>query len=198
MTPELTAKLLKRFPLMYRGYYSPMNQTCMCWGFEVGNGWEAILWQLSLAIEDELGYSWLQRKIYWLKFLASRSWNRMVYRLSPVGSQRLQGLKSLIWFPWCGFEVIQVKEKYATLRFYFSGGNERIEDLVDLAERASEQTCEDCGKQGRQRGFSWFYTACPEHSKDQDLDPEDWADEREIKRRGLPIVATEELDGPSK
>ena len=192
MTPELTAKLLKRFPLMYRGFYSPMSQTCMCWGFEIGNGWEAILWQLSLAIEDELNYSWLQKKAYWLKFLASRSWNRLIYRLSPVGTKTLSGLKRLVWFPYCGFEVTQVKEKYATLRFYCDG-SDRIQDLVDLAERASEQTCEDCGKQGKCRGGSWFYTACPEHSKDQDLDPEDWADEREIKRRGLPIVSTEEL-----
>jgi hypothetical protein len=44
-----------------------MTQTCMCWGFDHGDGWFEIIWQLSLAIEEELGYSWPRERWYLLK-----------------------------------------------------------------------------------------------------------------------------------
>jgi hypothetical protein len=82
--PELDQKLVKRFPVLYQDRYSPMSQTCMCWGFECGDGWFDIIWQLSLALEDELGYSWLQkRRFLFLKGFARR-WSDLMYKLSPV------------------------------------------------------------------------------------------------------------------
>lgn len=55
MNKELDTKLMKRFPFLYRERFLPMSTTCMCWGFACGDGWFSILWQLSLAIEEELG-----------------------------------------------------------------------------------------------------------------------------------------------
>ena len=61
-----------------------MTQTAMCWGFDHGDGWFEIIWQLSLAIEEELAYSWTKKR--WLLFKKSffHSWNAFVYKLSPV------------------------------------------------------------------------------------------------------------------
>jgi hypothetical protein len=73
MNAELTQKLLKRFPILYQDYDSPMTQTCMCWGFDHGDGWFEIIWQLSLAIEEELGYSWPRERWYLLKKYSFRS-----------------------------------------------------------------------------------------------------------------------------
>lgn len=84
MNAELTRKLLKRFPILYQDYDSPMTQTCMCWGFDHGDGWFEIIWQLSLAIEEELGYSWPRERWYLLKKSFFRSWNRFMYTLSPI------------------------------------------------------------------------------------------------------------------
>jgi hypothetical protein len=72
---ELTLRLVKRFPVLYQDYRSPMTQTAMCWGFDHGDGWFEIIWQLSLAIEEELAYSWTRKR--WLLFKKSffRSWN---------------------------------------------------------------------------------------------------------------------------
>lgn len=67
MNSELTQRLVKRFPVLYQDYHSPMTQTCMCWGFDHGDGWFEIIWQLSLAIEEELGYSWLQKRWFLVK-----------------------------------------------------------------------------------------------------------------------------------
>jgi hypothetical protein len=84
MNAELTQKLLKRFPVLYQDYDSPMTQTCMCWGFDHGDGWFEIIWQLSLAIEEELGYSWPRERWCLLKKSFFRSWNRFILALSPI------------------------------------------------------------------------------------------------------------------
>lgn len=84
MNQQLTQKLVKRFPVLYQDFYSPMSQTCMCWGFDHGDGWFDIIWQLSLAIEEELGYTWYQKKIFLFKKEFVRRWNKLIYTLSPV------------------------------------------------------------------------------------------------------------------
>jgi hypothetical protein len=65
-----------------------MTQTCMCWGFDHGDGWFEIIWQLSLAIEEELGYSWPRERWYLLEKSFFRSWNRCIYALSPIRQDR--------------------------------------------------------------------------------------------------------------
>ena len=62
----------------------------------------------------------------------------------------------------------QVKEKFGTLRVYYSGGDDYIRGLVSMAQAMSGSTCEVCGNAGKFRGKSWFYTACDEHAKDDD------------------------------
>ena len=39
MSPELDEKLVKKYPEIFRNRYGDMTTTCMCWGFECGNGW---------------------------------------------------------------------------------------------------------------------------------------------------------------
>jgi|SRR5580658_7474358 hypothetical protein len=56
----------------------------MCWGFDHGDGWFEIIWQLSLAIEEELGYSWPRERWFLLKKSFFRSWNRFIFVLSPI------------------------------------------------------------------------------------------------------------------
>ena len=41
--------------------------------------------------------------------------------------------------------ALQVKEKYSTLRFYYSGGDAVINGMVELAEEMSYHICEECG-----------------------------------------------------
>lgn len=65
----------------------------------------------------------------------------------------------------------QVKEKFGGLRFYYTGGDERIMGLVSMAESWAAQTCEVCGARGRLRGKGWLYTACDTHTKPEHLVP---------------------------
>jgi len=53
-----TKYLLGRYPKLYQGYYFPMTETCMCWGFECGDGWLKIIDNLSAevtAIDEKNG-----------------------------------------------------------------------------------------------------------------------------------------------
>lgn len=54
----------------------------------------------------------------------------------------------------------QVKEKYATLRFYMSSQTDEMDYLIGEAERKSAVTCEECGAKGKVRGDGWYYTSC--------------------------------------
>lgn len=59
-----------------------------------------------------------------------------------------------------GFFVVQVKEKFGTLRFYVSYGNQKIFRLIEDAEAVSATVCEECGDIGELRGEYWVRTLC--------------------------------------
>lgn len=59
--------------------------------------------------------------------------------------------------------VIQIKEKFGTLRFYYDGGDNFIDGSVSFAERISSKICETCGNSGKLRHDSWMVTLCDNH-----------------------------------
>ena len=79
--------------------------------------------------------------------------------------------------------VIQVKEKFGTLRVYTSvsdvvpstrteeGLNHSLDKyyfvggFVSALERMSSHICEECGKAGQLRGGNWLQTTCDEHAR---------------------------------
>lgn len=57
-------------------------------------------------------------------------------------------------------EAVQVKEKYGTLSFYISSGDDTVYGMIWLAEYMSGRICEQCGKEGKLRGTDWLFTMC--------------------------------------
>ncbi len=47
------------------------------------------------------------------------------------------------------FKLEQVKEKYGTLRIYYYGGDDYIDNIITQAEKDSEHICEVCGARGK-------------------------------------------------
>ena len=68
-------------------------------------------------------------------------------------------------------KVLQIKEKFGTLRFYWCGdmsdtAKAKVEEAIALAVARSACTCEICGAEGRLYNRDrWLATACPEHAK---------------------------------
>jgi hypothetical protein len=61
----------------------------------------------------------------------------------------------------------QIKEKYATLRFYWHGDlPERGDAIISAAEHLSGHVCEACGAPGSQQSQNgWWSTRCPDHKR---------------------------------
>lgn len=56
----------------------------------------------------------------------------------------------------------QIKEKFGELRIYYSGCDQYVEKLIDLAVVTSKSTCEQCGAQGASQRtcHGWIKTFC--------------------------------------
>lgn len=59
--------------------------------------------------------------------------------------------------------VVQIKEKFGGLRFYYDGGDDQISGMVTMAEVWAGRTCETCGNLGKQRSGGWIRTLCDQH-----------------------------------
>jgi hypothetical protein len=94
-------------------------------------------------------------------------WNRILADLVDRMAGVLGGK------PGTSLSFTQVKEKYGTLRVYWTieGGEvgkrryKMLDGLVEGAEARSGATCEMCGRAGRLRGKGWVFTACDDHSR---------------------------------
>ena len=176
MKQELDKLLCERYPKMMVNRNKNMQETCMCWGFECGDGWFQILNRLMGNIQHHIDWRVKQRDLD-IKF------NEMAVQLKAGDStlfdesmkdmlnrdfveKRKQELTDLPLreIKECPQVTLdQVKEKFGTLRFYYSGGDDYISGLVSMAESMSGITCEECGKPGTSTGGGWIKTACVEH-----------------------------------
>jgi hypothetical protein len=60
-----------------------------------------------------------------------------------------------------GFKVVQVKEKFAGLRFYTSPvPSDEVFDIIHIYEDLSYFVCEECSAPGRVREDPWLRTLC--------------------------------------
>lgn len=141
MRDELDSLLCAKYPKIFKDRNAPMTETAMCWGLEVGDGWFDIINQLCGNIQSHIDWKNGQRE-----------------RLLKDNPYKVKIPDEV-----CQVVASQVKEKFGTLRFYYSGGDEYISGLVSMAESMSGVTCEECGKPGETGGRGWIRTTCEEH-----------------------------------
>lgn len=138
MDAELQQKLYDKYPDLFSNKHKGIQNSCMAWGCEVGNGWYEIISSVCWMIkqhEDNKRY----RKEY----------------LEKNEPERLS--EEPEYFP---VKFDQVKEKYGGLRLYFSGGDDYVEGLVSMAEAMSYNVCEVCGNKGQPNKGGWISTRC--------------------------------------
>jgi hypothetical protein len=174
MKQELDKLLCERYPKMMVNRNKDMMETCMCWGFECGDGWFNILDQLMGSIQHHI--DWKEKQRNWaIKYnemaTQAKAGNFELFeeenknltneeykneRLAEIIAGDFREVPKSI--PQVTLD--QVKEKFGTLRFYYSGGDEYISGMVSLAESLTGVTCESCGNVGERRGGGWVHTYC--------------------------------------
>jgi hypothetical protein len=195
MKLELDKLLCEKYPKMMVNRDKPMQETCMCWGFECGDGWFNILDQLMGNIQHHIDWKEKQRTsamAYNLMAAQAKEGNFDLFddsmkdlnnpeykakRLNEVIAGDFRSVPESI--PQVTLD--QIKEKFGTLRFYYTGGDDIIDGMVRMAESMSAVTCETCGNPGQQRGGGWIRTLCDHH---EELYQEDNR-VREMKQSGL-------------
>ena len=63
------------------------------------------------------------------------------------------------------FKVVQVKEKFAGLRFYVENTDATIDGMIYMAESWASKSCEVCGNRGTRRNNGSLKVLCDEHAK---------------------------------
>ena len=66
-----------------------------------------------------------------------------------------------------GYSVVQVKEKFGTLRIYLDGISRASQDLVFACETESGHVCEICGEPGVLLRDGWWHTLCDKHGEEK-------------------------------
>lgn len=71
------------------------------------------------------------------------------------------------------FEVLEIKQKMGSLRFYVSHHDAAIDTEIDGARLDSRRTCENCGSPGMLRNRDgWLVTVCDECLQGGGLKPQ--------------------------
>jgi hypothetical protein len=168
MRLELDEKLCKLAPHLFADRRTSMRETCMCWGFDVGDGWYPLLEEAALKLEplckaEHDKYAHLEKR--WYKHVRIvLYWSNKVPEAFKVlywlANRLIPNLSNPFHWYGGGPRASQVKEKFGTLRFYLTHGTDEMYAITDEAERRSASTCEACGKPGKLRGRGWLYTRC--------------------------------------
>ena len=105
-------------------------------------------------------------------FAIGPGWYHIVEELCNNIAWHLKNLKADVR---PDFKVVQVKEKFAGLRFYVDNADATINGMIYMAESWANKSCELCGNRGTQRNEGWLRVLCDEHAKgteDEDSDCE--------------------------
>lgn len=182
MSPEKDAYLCEKYPKIFVNRNSDVKESCMSWGFEINDGWFQLInhacsliqshidWKneqieknirFNLAIEKALvgDLTSLYEALSIKNPEVVSTWQQEQIDKALAGELRKVSDKipQLV--------ADQIKEKFGTLRFYTTGGDEYTSGVVRMAESLSCVTCEVCGKPGMTSGKGWIKTTCEEHTK---------------------------------
>ena len=161
MKKELDEALCAKYPLIFRDRHENMQVTCMCWGFDHGDGWYNIIDVLCGMLTND--YRQAQSRYESIK--------------DKVDQPRWEGSKDIITQEKIDESKVgmdeeaakvpvasQVKEKFGGLRFYVNGATDKHLNFISFAENMSYRTCEECGAPGKIYTDGWHRTLCDTHA----------------------------------
>jgi hypothetical protein len=156
MTPELEQHIREKYPLIF-------SQPC---DIGINDGWFDIIDMLCANIQNRIDNIANQRKY-------AIQWNQDVNDPDNDWSDKSSFIKrEERAVPELVEQVVatQIKEKFGTLRFYYTGGDDYIRGLESMADSMSSVICEVCGSPGKSRSTKkqrWVLVLCDKHAEEQ-------------------------------
>jgi hypothetical protein len=129
--------MCEKFPELFQDRRKPMNQTCMCWGFNIGEGWNELLYNLCEKLETIRKTTGLVTVFDQIK--EKFGGGRFYYHIDGSACKLERNIVDL----WVSL----------------------IESLVSRAERESDETCAVCGERYYHDKIvlgGWVYDSCKE------------------------------------
>jgi hypothetical protein len=153
MTPELEQHIREKYPLIF-------SQRCE---MSINDGWFDIIDILCGNIQNRIDNVIRQREytIEWNENVNDPDfeWTAFVKREEREVPKLIEQVVAT-----------QIKEKFGTLRFYYSGGDEFIRGLESMAASMTSRICEQCGCPGTSRSTKkqrWVLVLCDKHAEEQ-------------------------------
>lgn len=152
--------LYDKYPNLFENRHKTPMQSCLSFGIECNSGWYEILASLCWMIRQHE-----DNKVWRKKYLEENDPEKL--KQEPE---------------YFSVKFDQIKEKFGGLRIYYSGGDDYVRGLVNLAEAMSYKICEICGNKGKPNKNGWISTLCDAHreSLKNNLDNDDNADILEV------------------
>lgn len=98
-------------------------------------------------------------------FQCKDGWFNLIWNLSNTVSFHCKSLPNELQNQ---IKVVQVKEKFGSLRYYTNHSTPFIDGAIALAESLSHSVCETCGNRGEIRVVKYYYfCACKKHFKEE-------------------------------
>jgi hypothetical protein len=153
MIPELEQHIREKYPLIF-------SRRCE---MSIDDGWFDIIDRLCGNIQNRIDNVIRQREytIEWNENVNDPDfeWTAFVKREEREVPKLIEQVVAT-----------QIKEKFGTLRFYYSGGDEYIRGLDAMAASMTSRTCEECGSPGTSRSTKkqrWVRVLCEKHAEEQ-------------------------------
>lgn len=142
MSPNLEKKLYDNYPEVFYTRNDPNHQLSLMWGIECEDGWYELIDTLCKELLKDS-----RLKLESCK--TTEEYEKIIQSLDPL--------------PF----IVQIKEKYGSLRIYVDNLNEHQRIIVETIEKLSFKVCEFCGvtKDVALHKNGWWKTLCPEHCK---------------------------------
>ena len=170
MTPELDQHIREKYPKIFQ-YRCEMS---------IGDGWFDIIDLLCSNIQRHINRTRNDRHDV---LVYNRALSRAIrgdfstyehlndYKRKKIDEALLDPEPQLKIVPEACPQVVvsQIKEKFGTLRFYYTGGDDFVDGLEHMADSMSAVMCEDCGCPGKSRSSKgkWIRTLCDKHAEEQ-------------------------------
>lgn len=152
MDSNLQQQLYDKYPLLFAQKDLDNTQTAMCWGIGCGNGWYDLIDTVCNEIQELIDEPLHTIELY-QGFIKQNPNGESVGAYQQLIAQAQEKVIPQV-------EIVQVKEKWGSLRIYLNHYNPEINSILSFAENMSSKTCEKCGNKGYPASTSWIMSLC--------------------------------------